>query len=180
MSEEPGREPAPPTGRDVIEAARMEIVLDRLRSEQDLGSGLLAGAAGALAGALAWALVSVTMEIRIGWMAVGVGVLAGAGMRTFGKGVDRSFGLAGAALALGGCLLGNLLTVCVLIARELEAPILDVLSGLDPDMVLKLMLGTFTLMDAVFYGIAVYEGYRLSFRRVSEDDIARVMGRPDL
>lgn len=39
------------------------------------------------------------------------------------------------------------------------------------------MVATFSPMDLLFYGIAVYEGYKLSFRRVSPEDMApRVAG----
>ena len=77
-----------------IEAIQIQQALERLRSEQNLVSGIAGGAMGALVGAAAWAVVTVLTGYQIGWMAVGVGFLAGIGTRFLGKGVDRSFGFA--------------------------------------------------------------------------------------
>lgn len=175
MDEETGREAPQPSGQETIDAARMEMAIERLRTEQNLAGGLIAGAGGALVGAAAWALVTVTTNMQIGWMAVGVGFLVGIAIRTWGKGVDKVFGYAGAGLALLGCLAGNLMTVCIMVARQEEMPVMEVFSTLSPALVVDLMVQTFSPMDVLFYGIAVYEGYQLSFRKFTQADITRVM-----
>jgi hypothetical protein len=38
------------------------------------------------------------------------------------------------------------------------------------------MKNTFSPMDILFYGIAVYEGYRLSFREISDKDLDQMLG----
>jgi hypothetical protein len=155
----------------------MALVVQRLRSEQNLALGAAAGAAAALIGAGAWAAITVFTHYQIGWMAVGVGFLVGLAMRTFGKGLDKVFGFVGAGLALFGCLLGNLLGVCGMIAQQEQAGFLEVFSRLDAQSVQDLMVATFSPMDLLFYAIAVYEGYKLSFRRVSPEEMAqRVSG----
>ena len=129
---------------------------------ENLPMGFMAGLVAAAIGAGLWALVTIITGFQIGWMAVGVGFLVGWAVRVGGKGTHRAFGIMGALLALGGCAVGNLLTIIVVAARHFEIPLLAVFSRLTPDVVVQLMEATFSPMDLLFYGIAIYEGYRFS------------------
>ncbi len=178
MSEDPTIQPAVPPAPEVDEA-QLRYALDQIRAEQSLPMGALAGAAAALVGAGAWAAMTTLAHFQIGWMAVGVGFLVGFAVRAFGKGLDRTFGVVGATMALLGCALGNLLAVCGMIAASRDLSFLAVLSRLTPAIVRDLMVASFQPMDVLFYGIAVYEGYRLSIRRVTQQELAaRVAGVP--
>ncbi len=159
-----------------IDPTRLELILDRLRADQNLVAGVLAGAAGAVAGAGLWAAVTVFTGFQIGWMAVGVGFLVGYLVRLAGKGIDKSFGVAGALLSLLGCALGNLLAACGWLARQEGVPFLEVLSSLDAEFVGRLMAHTFNPMDLIFYGFASYEGYKLSIRKLTEEELAELTG----
>jgi len=125
-------------------------------------AGTLAAAAGALLGALAWAAISTATGFQIGYMAVGVGFLAGFGMRLAGGGRDRADAIVAAIVSLAGCLLGNWLMIAIEATRELHQPLATVLLGLalHPGMSLKLLQLGFTPMDLLFYAIAAYAGYR--------------------
>jgi len=129
---------------------------------ENLPMGFMAGLVAAAIGAGLWALVTIVTGFQIGWMAVGVGFLVGWAVRVAGKGTHRAFGIMGALLALGGCAVGNLLTIVVIAARHFEIPLVAVFSRLTPDVVVQLMEATFSPMDLLFYGIAIYEGYRFS------------------
>lgn len=176
---EPGGSPevtaSEPEDREPLDPQMVQMAVDRLRGEQNLAGGLLAGAVAALAGAAAWAAVTVTTNYQIGFMALGVGFLVGLAVRLAGKGIDRSFAVAGALLALAGCLLGNLLTVSQLIASEEGMELLAVLGQLSPAITLDLMVATFQPMDLLFYGLAVYEGYKLSPRHLSREELLAAM-----
>ncbi|MGH9870591.1 MAG: hypothetical protein ACREAA_20835 [Candidatus Polarisedimenticolia bacterium] len=161
---------APPPSTDTMNYDR---ALEKLRAEQNLPLGLAAGAGAAAAGAAAWAIVTDVTGYQIGWMAVGIGFLVGWSMRSLGKGVDRSFGLAGAALSLAGCVAGNLLAVCGMAATQEQIPLTAILSQLTPGLAMNLLSATFSPMDLIFYGIAVYEGYQFSMRPVTPQDLAR-------
>ena len=124
--------------------------------------GFMAGLVAAAVGAGLWALVTIITGFQIGWMAVGVGFLVGWAVRVAGKGTHMAFGILGAALALGGCALGNLLAVLVIAARQFEVPLQAVFARLTPDVVWSLMEATFTPIHVLFYAIAIYEGYRFS------------------
>ena len=76
----------------------LERYLQEVRDNQNLVSGLVGGAGAALLGAVIWAAVTVMTGYQIGWMAVGVGFLAGYGVRKFGQGVDTIFGVVGAVI----------------------------------------------------------------------------------
>jgi len=162
----------PGAGATEIDTARAQLAMDRLRDEQNLSGALLAGAVAALLGAVAWAAVTVTTGYQIGWMAIGIGFAVGFAVRTVGKGLDPIYGIAGAGLALLGCALGNLLAVCGILAAAQSLSFLSVLANLTVEIAEDLMIATFTPMDLLFYGLAGYEGYKLSFRQVSAEELA--------
>jgi hypothetical protein len=135
-------------------------------SQNNVPLAILAGLAAAVVSAGIWAAVTVATKFQIGWMAVGVGFLVGYAVRWGGKGTTPVFGVIGAALALLGCLLGNLLSTCGFAANEYELSFWTVLWRVvaNPSVIGELFKATFQPMDLLFYGIAVYEGFRFSVR----------------
>ncbi len=160
--------------QSTVDPLILQAAMQRIKGEQNLILAVIAGAAAALAGACVWAAITVATHYQIGWMAVGVGVLVGYAVKTFGKGIDRSFGIVGAVGSLIGCAAGNLLTVVGTIAREQHIPIFDILGKLDLEIIAGLMRATFNPMDVLFYGIAIYEGYRFSFRQLTQADLMKI------
>lgn len=146
-----------------LKAAREEA-----RQHQRLGMGILAGAFAAVLAAIIWAGITLAMGYQIGWMAIGVGVLVGSAIRFVGRGVDRSFGVAGALLALFGCIFGNVLWAAHIFAQAVQVPLTDALAILvrEPSLAFELMLGTFDLSDLTFYTLAAFSGYALAIRNV--------------
>jgi len=140
-----------------------ERKLQEARDNQNLSLGAAGGLAAAAVGAIVWAVITVATGYQIGWMAIGVGFLVGYAVKLLGKGVDPVFGYAGAAIALAGCLAGNLLTVVIMAARQENMEILTLLSQLTPGITVDIMKDTFQPMDVLFYGLAVYEAYKISF-----------------
>jgi hypothetical protein len=157
-----------------IDQARIQMLVQEIRDNQNLLFGILGGMVAAAVGAAIWAVITALTNFQIGWMAVGVGFLVGYAVRMCGKGIDKSFKFAGAALSLLGCLAGNLFTICIVISRHQHIPFFQILSRLNPAIVADLMKATFNPMDVLFYGIAVYEGYRFSFRRISKEELANL------
>lgn len=136
--------------------------------------GVFGGAAAAVIGAGIWALITITTKYQIGWMAIGVGFLVGFGVRLLGKGVSKSFGIVGAIFALIGCLLGNLMSACGFISAEYSVSFMRVLSDSlqQPSVAIQILKAAFHPMDILFYVIAVYEGYKFSFRRITPEEMA--------
>lgn len=164
----------PPAEDSTIDVARLQSLQRRLEAEQSLTGGLCAGLGAALAGAAIWAVVTVTTQFQIGWMAVGVGFVVGHAVRVYGKGVTKPFGILGAGFALAGCVLGNLMSVCGFVAKQESIPVGSmILSTLaQPLLAWELLRLSFQPMDLLFYGIALYEGYKFSFRRITQQELA--------
>jgi hypothetical protein len=154
-----------------INQQQFEMLLQQRRDNQNLGLGILGGAIGALVGAALWALVTGITNFQIGFMAVGVGFLTGYGVRKLGQGIDKSFGVVGAVLSLAGCLAGNLLVICIAGSKELGIGVFELLTHMTPSVYVNLLKETFSVIDLVFYAIAVYEGFKFSIVRITAADL---------
>ncbi len=165
----------PSEERMKIDAQKLEDLRIRMEGEQNIGLAMAAGVAAAAVGAGVWAVVTALTHIQIGFMAIGVGFLVGYAVRTFGKGMSGAFGIIGAGFSLLGCLAGNLLAVCAALAEAESIPFSTVLANLNLGLITELMKVTFHPMDLLFYGIAVYEGYRFSFRGITQTELKSMM-----
>jgi hypothetical protein len=170
------QEPAEQPEFQISEEEAM-MAMEVFRQEQNLAVGSLAGLVTAVVGAAIWAAVTVATEYQIGWMAVGVGFIVGMAMRFTGKGIDQIFGVVGAVMALVGCALGNLFTVVYFAAAEFNIPMMDIMSQMTFADVFGILRDTFQVMDILFYGLALYFGYRYAFRQLTLDDFNRALGR---
>jgi hypothetical protein len=137
---------------------------EKLRMEQNLPLGILAGFGAAFLGALLWAAITVLTKFQIGYMAVAIGFAVGFSVRIFGKGIDLIFGIVGAILALLGCLAGNFFSQIGFAAHEYAVSYFEVLTWFGPSEIPKILIDSFNFMDILFYGLAIYEGFRFSFR----------------
>jgi hypothetical protein len=163
-------------GTPEIDQMKFQMLMQEMKDNQNLLFGVIGGAAAAAIGAALWAIITAVTNFQIGWMAVGVGLLVGYAVRIFGKGIDKTFGAVGGVLSLLGCVVGNLLTACILISKHEHIPFLQLLFRLNPEIAIELIKATFHPMDLLFYGIAVYEGYRFSFRKISKEEFDKLIG----
>ncbi|MBD3239693.1 MAG: hypothetical protein GF331_03845 [Chitinivibrionales bacterium] len=178
MPDTPSAAPASADTTDAAQATELRLdehkarqYIEKLRLEQNLPMGLVAGALASALGAVLWATVTALSGLQIGWMAVGIGFLVGFAVRTFGKGIDKVFGVTGAALSLLGCVVGNFVSILIIISREQTLPMGTLLANLSPAVCLELMAAAFHPLDLLFYAIAVYEGYRFSFRVIDQQEL---------
>jgi hypothetical protein len=159
---------------------RLEQLINDIKSKQSLPLAIAGGITASLLGAILWAVITYITGYQIGFMAIGVGFLVGYAVNYFGKGMTTPFGIVGALFALLGCVLGNIFTT-IIAAYSLEGVsffqiIMTFLTS--PGVVLEIMKETFSPIDLLFYGIAVYEGYRFSFRQISEEEMASLQKTP--
>jgi len=159
--------PAAPAPASEIDSVKLQMTIQQLKDNQNLPFALLGGAAAALVGAVLWAVVTAVTNWQIGFMAVGVGFLVGLAVRKLGQGVSISFGVIGAVFSLAGCVLGNYLANCSIIAAQQNMSILDVLKQVDFKIAVDIMVQVFHPMDALFYVIAIYYGYKYSFKTLA-------------
>jgi len=175
---EPGTEQIPdgatnPTAAPTIDPVKQEMLLQSLREQHEPGRSILFGFLTALACASLWALITELTDRQIGWMAIGVGAGVAYVVRTVGKGIDRAFGYWSAGLSLFGCVLGNVLTIAVEVAKHQSVSVPSVLLILlsRPSILAAVMKQTFNPIDLLFYGLAVYYGYRMAFRRLTQQEL---------
>ena len=160
-------EPIP--GQQIPIAAAPSAAIVDSQTQPSLIGGVLAGLGAAIVGAVLWAVITVIMKAQIGFMAIGVGLLVGFAVRAIGKGSSATYGVIGAVLALFGCVLGNLLTGCALLAHEQNAQLSSVTFSVlsSPSASFALLQAMFDGMDLLFYAIAAYEGFKFGRREAA-------------
>jgi hypothetical protein len=135
--------------------------------KQDLLTGILMGGVVGILCAVLWALLTVATMRHFGIAAMGMGAAVGLTIRYIGKGVTPVFGIAGAVIALLGCVLGNFLALVSLLADEVGMGYFKALFQFDYSYLPTLMRETFQTTDLYFYGVAVVEAYIFSFRKAA-------------
>ncbi|MCB1146430.1 MAG: hypothetical protein KDK38_06475 [Leptospiraceae bacterium] len=156
-----------------IDESRLENYLSQKIKDQNLGMGIVAGLVSAVAGAAIWAAITVISKYQIGFMAIGVGLLVGMAVRFFGKGYTSPFAVIGGFFSLFGCVLGNLLTMLFLASIEENVSVLLIVQNVPASVLINAMADTFQFIDIIFYGIAIYEGYKFSLNTIPEEDFAQ-------
>lgn len=154
-----------------IDSDRLELYIAEQKLNQSLPMGFLGGVIGATIGAAIWAAITVSSGYQIGFMAIGVGFLVGVLVRVMGKGLDMPFGIIGASFALIGCLAGNILSGCGFVAVDQNVSLLQVVGSLTPELAIDMLTYMFSPIDLLFYGIAIYEGYRFAFRQFTHEEL---------
>jgi hypothetical protein len=130
--------------------------------------GTLGAVVGAILGAVAWGAITAMTHFQIGYMAIGVGFLAGFGMRVLGGGRDRADGVVAGIVAFLGCALGNVLSAVIEFAPHDNAHrgVVEIATVvlLHPNVAWLMLSENFNVMDLLFYGLAVYAGYRTALK----------------
>jgi hypothetical protein len=151
-----------------------EQAVAQLRAQQNFAAAIPAGVAAAVVGAGIWALTVFITEMKLGLIAVVVGAIVGYAVRATGRGIEQKFGMLGAICAAFGWALGTMLSDVAFLAKHVGRPFLDVFMSLGLDGTISFVTTAFEPMDLVFLGIAVYEGYKLSFRyRLKKTPVAK-------
>ena len=148
----------------------LNLKIEKLRLEQNLPFAIIASLGSAIVMAILWAVITVATEYQIGYMAIAVGFIVGYAVKFTGKGIDKIYGIIGAVGALLGCVFGNFLSQIGFVVQDpeiglsyFEALKMLLLNG---QLTIEVMKETFSPIDLLFYGIAIYEGYRFSFRKI--------------
>lgn len=149
-------EPNSPGGFDQNSSLGLNMVEE---TRGNLFLGFIGGLAAALISAGIWAFITVITGYKIGLIAIGIGFLVGMCVRFLGKGNAPIYGIMGAALAFLGCLIGNVFSYYGIISNELNITMSEAYKMIGLFDVLK---AGFEVMDLLFYGLAIYEGFKFS------------------
>jgi len=154
-----------------INSKKLEQLIAEKTALQNLPLAVIGGLASSIIGAAIWAVVTVVTEYQIGWMAIGVGFLVGIAVRFLGKGMNKSFGYLGGAFALLGCLGGNALSIIGFVSAQEGLSLLETFRALNYSALPELMVDSFSVIDLLFYGLAIYCGYKYSFTELTDKEI---------
>lgn len=136
-------EPSAPTA--------IESRLSEIENAPSVPRAVVFGAVAAAIGAGVWAGIAYLTNYQIGWIAIGVGFLAGLGVRVGGRGAGVPFGIVGALLAALGVGMGNLGMVLLHMNREFHT--------IDIGIAMEVLKQSTGFMDVLFYGLAVWTGW---------------------
>lgn len=155
---------------------KLEQLLNARRAAESLPLAILGGLTASVIAAILWATITYATGYQIGFMAIGVGFLVGYAVNFLGKGMSMPFSIVGALFALLGCLLGNLFATIISASMEDGSSVGSVLLVVvtNPGVVIEVMTSTFSPIDLLFYAIAIYEGYKLSVRPLTDEEISSV------
>lgn len=162
---------------DEIKQKIPEIVFNQLYMEQNLPAAIITGFLSSIVGAGIWAFITIETGFQFGFMAVIIGAIVGFVVRTFGKGITKKFGCIGAAFSLFGCILGNIFSFTALIANHYSIGFWVIFSQLNFNLIWQMMVDWFSLIDLLFYAIAIIEGYRFALKQITEKTVKTVLGK---
>ena len=154
-----------------------ENAINKLKNHQDFIYALIAGSLATFLSAIIWAIITLATKFQIGYMAIGVGIVVGYSVQFFGAGIDKKYGYLGAALSLFGCIFGNLFIQVGLIAQEQSFGYFETLTYLNFSLIISILIESFNPMDILFYGLAIYAGYRFAFRRLSNELLLKLKSK---
>lgn len=125
---------------------------------------VLAGFMASVLGAVIWCGITYATHRVFGLVAIGIGFMVGYAVRYFGHGSSITYGIIGGAFSLLGCLMGNILTILAFAAIQDGVPFSTIVLAFlaNPLIVFLLLQETFSFIDVIIYGIAIYEGFRFS------------------
>ena len=144
----------------------------RLRAEQDLNRAIIGAAVSGAVGASLWASIGMATGYEVRFMAIAVGMIVGYSVRLAGKGITAPFGMIAVLATIGACMLGNLLTVAIIISGEQGIGLVEVLVRLDFSLAVELMFAFSQPVDSLFYAIATIQAWHLAFRKLSRIELA--------
>jgi hypothetical protein len=134
-------------------------------------SGLPLGCAlsfgGALVGAAVWAIVAIVADVQLGYIAWGVGILAGAGMSIGNRDTNATSGIASAAFAIVGVILAKIFIFFYVVAAVQKKLGVEIPSD---EMMSVFFRASFGVIDILFVVLAVGSAYRLGMAGFGSKD----------
>jgi len=145
--------------------------IEKLRMEQRLMFGITSGLIVGIVGAILWSILTVVAGVQLGYVALAIGAGVGLTIRKVGNGIDPVFGYWGGGISLFSILLGNFLSIIGFIANSTGLGYIETLFLFNYDYLFEVMKAAFSIIDLAFYGIAVFTGYKFSFRKITQKRI---------
>jgi len=161
-----------------LDSGKYDRYMQDLRDRQNFVVALLGGVATSAVGAILWAVVAYLSGYRFGIMAILLGFLVGRVILIVGRGVDIQFRIIGAVLALISCLAGDGFAYCIALAKYQGVSLSSVFTQVSSAGLVRFFKTIIDGEDLIFYGIAVYEGFRFSARKLTPADYTKIREMP--
>lgn len=158
---------------DTIDEIIPPEVIEKLKTNQKFKPGITAGIIAGVVGAILWSVLTVITYAQVSFVALAIGAGVGLTIRKVGNGIDKKFGYWGAGIALLSILLGNVFSIVGLYAYFEDYGFFKALLKFEYFLIPYFMGDFFGLIDLVYYGVALYAGYKFSFRQVTEKDLKK-------
>ncbi|WDV46580.1 hypothetical protein PV797_02520 [Clostridiaceae bacterium M8S5] len=142
-----------------------EALYQNSAPRESLVKAIIGGFIGSIVGALVWAGVALIFDVKVGWLALGIGLLVGTLVNILGKGVSLPYRIVGVVFSLLGCALGNIFIIVGVFSKQFDMSYMEVIKNLSFDDTLYLLKETFDKIDVLFYAFAAYEGFVISGKR---------------
>jgi antitoxin component YwqK of YwqJK toxin-antitoxin module len=144
------------------------VVYKTLKFQQSLLFAIVAGSIGALVGGALWAILSITVNIEMGILALAIGIIVGALVRYLGAGFASYFGIIGAFFSVLGYIFGKIIYQLHTISIEESITFLEVIPLLTTETCLLLIRNCFEFFDLLYMGVAAVLTYSISRRAVDD------------
>ena len=149
------------------EKQRNYELAEKLISEQNFATAVIAGAIAMLLAAVAYGIVVELWPIAYGFASAGVGIVIGFFMGFLGRGISMKFSAVAAVYTIVGCVLGNLFVKITNLARATAASPVDVIQSNSPSVVAQWSVSGLSLIHLVFWFVAVVAAVFLAKRPLS-------------
>ena len=143
----------------------LDSIVLKLRKRQNIRLAIVGGLSAFLFCSALWALISLITDYQVTYMAIGIGLIVGFAVRYSGQGYRWKYGLIGAIYSFLSIIVGNLLMVTLYVSHSENIQFSDLLLSLDFSVILAILWSIFKPSDLLFYGIAIYLGFKISYRR---------------
>jgi len=142
-----------------IEPASYSITGFGRSAQPNLAAGVVAGLLAGVAGAIIWGGFTALTHFRIGYLAIGVGILVGYAIVRVGQVRTVGVGVTAAVITLIACAAGDTGSVYFQAAHELHTSVGSLLSATNPLTVFREDI-SHDAFGAVFFAIAAWGAFR--------------------
>lgn len=143
---------------------------EQLIAEQNFTAALVAGGVAVVLAAIAYGLATITWAFSSGFAATGIGIAVGFSMQFLGRGIEAKFAVLASLYTIAGCLLGNILRVAMTMANGSPNSVAEILQSHSVSRLIEWSIADLSLVDLVFWGIAVWFAVFLVKRPLSRAD----------
>lgn len=139
-------------------------------SEQNFTAAVVIGAIATFFAAIIYSIVVNQWAFAYGFAAAGIGIAVGLPMQFFGRGIETKFAVAASLYTIAGCILGNVIGAVLNPMKLLTGSPADAFHTSDDSTLTGHLISAVSLVDLVFWFVAVFAAAFLVRRPLSRSD----------